>query len=40
MNEEPIILIGPVFAGKSTVGKLLVEALGRPFVSLDQVERP
>ncbi|HUM68963.1 MAG TPA: shikimate kinase, partial [Chloroflexota bacterium] len=39
MNEEPIILIGPVFAGKSTVGKLLAEKLGWSFVSLDGLER-
>lgn len=38
-KEEPIILIGPVFAGKSTVGKLLAEGWGRPFVSLDRLER-
>ncbi|MBX3060001.1 MAG: hypothetical protein KF770_26395 [Anaerolineae bacterium] len=39
MNQEPIVLIGPLFAGKSTVGKLLAETLGRPFVSLDGLER-
>lgn len=38
-NQELIILIGPVFAGKSTVGKLLAEKLGWPFVSLDGLER-
>lgn len=40
LAEEPIILIGPVFAGKSTVGRLLAEALGCLFLSLDKVERP
>ena len=35
---EPIILIGPMKAGKSTVGKLLAAQLDWPFVSLDWVE--
>ncbi len=40
MNDEPIILIGPLYAGKTTVGKLLAEGLGRPFVLPDRTERP
>jgi shikimate kinase len=32
-----IVLIGPVRAGKSTLGKLLAEKLGLPQVSLDEV---
>jgi shikimate kinase len=38
-NNEPIILIGPMKCGKSTVGKLLAEQLNQPFVSLDVLER-
>jgi shikimate kinase len=37
-NNEPIILIGPMKCGKSTVGKLLAEQLNQPFISLDQLE--
>ena len=37
--DQPIILIGPVKAGKTTIGKLLAERLGRPFMSLDRLER-
>jgi len=36
---EPIILIGPLKAGKSTVGKLLAERLTLPFYSLDALEK-
>lgn len=36
MRSE-IILIGPPFAGKSTVGRLLAQALGIPQVSLDHL---
>ncbi|MCL4262274.1 MAG: shikimate kinase [Anaerolineae bacterium] len=36
MRSE-IILIGPPFAGKSTIGKLLAEELGLPQVSLDKL---
>lgn len=36
MRSE-IVLIGPPFAGKSTLGKLLAEELGRPQVSLDEL---
>lgn len=36
---EPIILIGPLKAGKSTVGKLLAEQLKLPFYSLDALEK-
>ena len=38
MRSEPIILIGPMKAGKSTVGKLLAAQLDLPFVSLDRLE--
>ena len=38
-ENGPIVLIGPMKAGKSTVGKLLAERLDLPFVSLDDVER-
>lgn len=34
MRSE-IVLIGPLFAGKSKLGKLLAEELGLPQVSLD-----
>lgn len=37
LPTEPLILIGPARAGKSTVGQLLASALGRPFVDLDDV---
>ncbi|GAP12784.1 shikimate kinase [Longilinea arvoryzae] len=37
-NSE-IILIGPVRTGKSTLGKLLSETLGKPQVSLDNLRR-
>jgi len=36
MNQT-IILIGPLGAGKSTVGRLLAEKLGQPQCSLDEV---
>jgi shikimate kinase len=36
---EPIILIGPMKAGKTTVGRLLAEKLACPFTSLDRLER-
>jgi hypothetical protein len=36
MRSE-IVLIGPPFAGKSTLGKLLAEELGLPQVSLDKL---
>lgn len=32
-------MIGLLFAGKTTVGMLLAEAVGWPFVSLDRLER-
>lgn len=31
----PVALVGPRCSGKTTVGKLLAERLGRPFVDLD-----
>jgi shikimate kinase len=34
-----IILIGPCRCGKTTIGTMLAERLGNPFVSLDAVER-
>jgi adenylate kinase family enzyme len=37
MIRTEIILIGPPFAGKSTIGKLLAEKLGLPQVSLDKL---
>lgn len=36
-NSPEIFLIGPMGAGKSTLGKLLAEQLGRPQVSLDTI---
>lgn len=38
-KPNQIILIGPCNVGKSTIGKMLAERLGAPFVSLDTVER-
>jgi len=35
--KSEVILIGPVRTGKSTVGKLLSEKLGRPQISLDDL---
>lgn len=35
--DSPVVLIGPAAAGKSTVGALLAERLGVPFVDLDAV---
>ncbi len=32
-----IVLIGPVRTGKSTLGRLLAQALGLPQVSLDEI---
>lgn len=37
MERTEIVLIGPVRAGKSTLGRLLAERLGLPQVSLDEV---
>ena len=37
-NLDPIILIGPMKAGKTTVGRLLAEQLGCLFSSLDVLE--
>src|SRR6266436_1856169 len=38
-KNDPIILIGPMKAGKTTVGSLLAERLHCPFISLDCLER-
>lgn len=35
--ELPVLLIGPMFAGKSTVGELLAQRLGVPFYELDNL---
>ena len=35
--SSTVILIGPLGAGKTTVGQLLAEKLGLPFCSVDQV---
>ena len=37
--DEPVILIGPLNTGKTTVGKRVAEKLGLPFASLDRYER-
>ena len=39
MKAEPIILIGPIGAGKTTIGKLLAGKLSIPFYSLDEEEK-
>lgn len=36
-DSPEVFLIGPMGAGKSTLGKLLAEQLGRPQVSLDEI---
>lgn len=36
-HSPEVFLIGPMGAGKSTLGKLLAEQLGRPQVSLDEI---
>jgi shikimate kinase len=36
LGERPLFLIGMMATGKSTVGRLLAERLGRPFVDLDE----
>src|SRR3989338_4152167 len=36
---KPIILIGPIGAGKTTIGKMLAKKLGAPFYSLDEEEK-
>jgi shikimate kinase len=38
-NQEPVILIGPMKAGKTTVGTLLAAQLECSFTSLDRLER-
>lgn len=37
MNDKTIILIGPMMAGKSTIGRLLSERLGLPQIILDDL---
>jgi len=36
-DGKPVILVGFMGAGKSTVGPILADALGRPFTDLDDV---
>ncbi|HEY1408430.1 MAG TPA: shikimate kinase [Promineifilum sp.] len=36
-SRSEIILIGPIGAGKSTIGRLLAERLGLPQVSMDDI---
>jgi shikimate kinase len=36
-RRQDVILIGPIGAGKSTIGKLLAERLGLPQVAMDKV---
>ncbi|GAA4668751.1 shikimate kinase [Frondihabitans cladoniiphilus] len=35
--QRPIVLIGPMGAGKTSVGKRVAKALGRPFVDTDKL---
>ncbi|MCS5594991.1 MAG: AAA family ATPase, partial [Porticoccaceae bacterium] len=35
MTEKHIFLIGPMGAGKSTIGREMANALGRPFFDID-----
>ncbi|MBL8164713.1 MAG: shikimate kinase [Anaerolineae bacterium] len=37
MSKDAIILIGPMGAGKSTIGERLAQQLGRPWVQMDEV---
>ena len=37
MINEKIFLIGPMGAGKTTIGKYLAEILGLPFIDTDQI---
>ena len=37
--NEPIILMGPMKVGKTTIGKLLAERINCSFTSLDRLER-
>ena len=39
LDSEPIILIGPLKVGKTTIGKLLAKRLSCSYVSLDNLER-
>jgi shikimate kinase len=39
LNVQPVVFIGPIKTGKSTVGRLLAERLGCDFKSLDRWER-
>ena len=37
--EQPIIFIGPIGAGKTTIGKMIAQKLSIPFYSLDEEEK-
>ena len=36
----PVVIIGPMGAGKSSVGKRVAKALGVPFTDTDRVTKP
>ncbi|MEG3615490.1 shikimate kinase [Isoptericola haloaureus] len=41
MSDSPLmVLVGPAACGKSTLGELVAQGLGRPFVDLDAVAAP
>ena len=37
MEQRSVVLIGPAAVGKSTVGRLLADSIGRTFVDLDEI---
>ena len=39
MISTHLFLVGPMGAGKSTIGKQLASVLGRPFFDIDLLER-
>lgn len=39
-TDRPIVLIGPVAVGKSTVGPVIARRLGRDFIDVDDVANP